>query len=1303
MAVVSSNTPDLRRLLVSSPGPVTPEMSMLQAWELSHLRDSAGMTAEIQAALVIADGRLVGWLPLSAWVQLSVAGDSLADTPVAAVMVPPVAVLRPADLVDVNTLVRRFQDHRVSALPVVDESEQVLGWLPQSHLLAMIDSLGQTHQVSTLQQRVTQLQLQQREIRFLQALTQKVAAADDFEVALEVVLGYLCELTRWDCGEIWLPTADGQHLRAGSICCYSPDDIQGFRQASTQITFAPDQSLPGRVWSRCQPEWIADISGTVPGEFLRLQPALNDGIRAALGVPILADQQVVAVLVLLSRQVQTLDAALLELLTSLAVHLGQAIQRKQMEAELRRSEATNRAILQALPDLLLRMNRDGTYLGMLSGGSVKVILPPQEISSPSIYDSLPQDVADQRIAYVHQALETGQMQQYEQVFQLDGQTYYEEVRIVPLTGEEVLVIVRDICDRKATEQALLQSEQRFRSMFEYHDSVMLLIDPDSQQIVDVNQAAVAFYGYTHESLTQLTLAELNQLPQDKIRQMLQQAKANERNAFIVPHRLADGTLRWVENHSSAIEYQAQELLFCIIHDVTDRLDAEIALHQLNQDLEKRVQQRTAALQQSQARYQAVVEDQTELICRFLVDGTLTFANAAYCRYFQLPAAQIIGKSIWQLIPEANRSLVARHLYALSQDNTMSTYETQTILPAGHIVWQLWTHRAIFDSQGHLLEYQAVGRDITERKQAEMALKESEMKLRLFIDHAPAAVAMFDGQMCYIAVSDRWRRDYCLGERPLIGQCHYDIFPDMPQRWHQIHQRCLAGAVEICEEDPWPRTDGSLSWLRWEVRPWHRADGTIGGLVMLTENISDRKRAAEELRQTNAALERATRLKDEFLANMSHELRTPLNAILGLSEVLQEHVYGPLNQRQTKAITTIEHSGRHLLELINDILDLSKIEAGKFELQPAEVSVRRLCEASLEVVQPMAARKAIGLNVDRADAIDCIWADERRLRQVLINLLTNAIKFTPDGGQVTLSISWAETDLPMVSPAANQLASATDAPATSASTETAPFPAEVTPSSHPMIEFAVTDTGIGIAPEHVDRLFKAFVQIDSRLNRQYSGTGLGLALVKRIAELHGGDVAVTSQVGAGSCFTVRLPQPSLASADTVAANGNMRLSTVPSSSGHPEPTTDSPRPSNLQDQGHGRAASRRHHLTILLSHDSDATADTWGDYLMDKGYGVIKATDGETTLALARVHRPDVILMDIPTLGNSEVEVIGQIRQEPELQTALIVALVAMPMAAEQQHRLEAEVDAYLTKPVRLRHLIETLQHLVTSSYRSEIS
>lgn len=245
------------------------------------------------------------------------------------------------------------------------------------------------------------------------------------------------------------------------------------------------------------------------------------------------------------------------------------------------------------------------------------------------------------------------------------------------------------------------------------------------------------------------------------------------------------------------------------------------------------------------------------------------------------------------------------------------------------------------------------------------------------------------------------------------------------------------------------------------------------------------RASEEqLRLINAELERAARLKDEFLANMSHELRTPLNAILIIGESLQEQVYGPLTSKQQKALNDVVESGQHLLALINDILDLSKIEAGKIELQRAPVNVAAVCQASLRLVREQAIKKNHSVSLLLPSDALTIRADERRLKQMLVNLLSNAVKFTPDGGKVGLEVHAG--------------------------------------GAAPDIRFAVRDTGIGIRPELQARLFQPFAQLDSALNRQYGGTGLGLALVRRLAELHGGHVEVQSTPNEGSCFTIVVP-------------------------------------------------------------------------------------------------------------------------------------------------------------------------------------
>ncbi len=240
----------------------------------------------------------------------------------------------------------------------------------------------------------------------------------------------------------------------------------------------------------------------------------------------------------------------------------------------------------------------------------------------------------------------------------------------------------------------------------------------------------------------------------------------------------------------------------------------------------------------------------------------------------------------------------------------------------------------------------------------------------------------------------------------------------------------------------------------------------------------------ELRLTNAELGRAARLKDEFLANMSHELRTPLNAILIIGESLQEEVYGPLTARQQKALSDVVDSGQHLLALINDILDLSKIEAGRIELQLAAVNVAAVCQASLRLVREQASKKNHSVSLLLPPDPLTISADERRLKQMLVNLLSNAVKFTPDGGEIGLEayVSGSPADLC----------------------------------------FAVRDTGIGIRPELQARLFQPFAQLDSALNRQFGGTGLGLALVRRLAELHGGHIDVQSAPNEGSCFTIVIP-------------------------------------------------------------------------------------------------------------------------------------------------------------------------------------
>ena len=412
-------------------------------------------------------------------------------------------------------------------------------------------------------------------------------------------------------------------------------------------------------------------------------------------------------------------------------------------------------------------------------------------------------------------------------------------------------------------------------------------------------------------------------------------------------------------------------------------------------------------------------------------------------------------------------------------------------------------------------------------------------------------------------------------------------------------------------------------------------------------ISERKRAEErleaerqslaeqvaaqtaELRKTNSELARAVRLKDEFLASMSHELRTPLNAILGIAEGLQDQFYGPLNDRQIRSIQLVEHSGSHLLALINDILDVSKIESGELLLEVETIFVPAICAASLQFIKLAASKKHIAVHSQIDEQVAHIQADSRRLKQILINLMSNAVKFTPEHGAVGLEV--------------------TGDPENGA------------------VLFTVWDTGIGIAKEDIPRLFKPFVQLDSSLSRQFPGTGLGLSLVKRMTEMHGGMASVESEPGKGSRFTVALPwqAPTPIELEEALYGASM------------------PQTAGLQTSQLVHQPSR---TRILLAEDDKINAEIFIQFIESLDYQVIWAKDGQEAIDLNRQARPALILMDIQMPGKNGLQAIREVRAQPGFEDVPIIALTALAMAGDQELCIKAGANDYLTKPVPLRKL-----------------
>ena len=395
----------------------------------------------------------------------------------------------------------------------------------------------------------------------------------------------------------------------------------------------------------------------------------------------------------------------------------------------------------------------------------------------------------------------------------------------------------------------------------------------------------------------------------------------------------------------------------------------------------------------------------------------------------------------------------------------------------------------------------------------------------------------------------------------------------------------------------------------------------------------------ELNQTNAKLEQANKVKDEFLANMSHELRTPLTSILGLSESLLEQMLDPLSDRQQKSLQVIASSGSHLLALINDILDLSKIEAGKFDYYPQIIVVDELCRNSLAFVKEQATKKSITLTYINETPFFKIYADPRRLKQILINLLINAVKFTPEKGSVTLQVN---ADL-----------------------------------EQDLIHFSVMDNGIGIAPEDLQRLFQPFVQVDRKLNRQHEGTGLGLTLVQKLTDLHGGSVEVDSEVGKGSRFTINLAcrQDEIAKLESPQSPPVIPVSEQ----------TDETRILSEASEPRG---------VIILVDDNLANIITIGEYLESHRYEVIAAHNGVEALERAEMNNPDIILMDIQMPVMDGLEATRQLRANPRFAGTPIIALTALAMPGDRERCLLAGASKYMSKPVSLKTLKQTIENLL---------
>jgi len=597
------------------------------------------------------------------------------------------------------------------------------------------------------------------------------------------------------------------------------------------------------------------------------------------------------------------------------------------------------------------------------------------------------------------------------------------------------------------------------------------------------------------------------------------------------------------------------------------------------------------------------------------------------------AAQI-GRLALRTGDELSDSVAALTYDAVRSDTAITM---MTCVSAGGHFWQARVSIAAIRDEGGVLGYLLLaGNDLTRKavepqQLARNALhREQEIFTRSMIESDVDALAAVDVTGVITDVNRHME---------MLMACTHEVLIGTPfASWFTEPDRAEAAIAQTLREHKLSNVeltaraqDGRLKVISYNATTFYDRNAVLQGVFIAARDLTEIKRYEGELQQKNTELEYASRMKSEFLANMSHELRTPLNAIIGFSEVLRDGLVGPLSESQRTFLADIFSSGNHLLSLINDILDLSKVEAGKMTLELEDIDLASLCGNSLSIIREKAASRNVQLTMDAMSECAVLRADARKVKQIVYNLLANAVKFT-ERGHVALRVetvprarvgellgAWPGRALPLAFNEFNEF-----------------------------IKISVTDSGIGISPTGMAGLFKPFSQIDSGLSREFAGTGLGLALVKLMVELHGGTVAVQSQVNEGACFSVWLPlrAPQLQADGTALA---------------------------------GMAPTRAVEPPTALVIEADAQArELIRLQLEAEGFAVVHAASGPAAVSLAQAQKVALITLDInlPTMDGWEL--LTELKQIPNLAQ---IPVVVISLDAEHSRGVALGAAAVLQKPL----------------------
>ncbi|MDB4917310.1 MAG: Two-component hybrid sensor and regulator [Gemmatimonadetes bacterium] len=714
-----------------------------------------------------------------------------------------------------------------------------------------------------------------------------------------------------------------------------------------------------------------------------------------------------------------------------------------------------------------------------------------------------------------------------------------------------------------------------------------MYDRATLRFLEVNEAAVRSYGWSRDEFLGMSIRDIRPPSlQQRLDTQIEEAADDGHHSMQSTHRTKDGRQLRVEISSYPLEFDGHSARMVLVHDVTARERA------------------AEALVRSEEKYRSVIEQLQDVFFRTDTDGLWTFLNPAWTTLTGNAVDASLGKNALSFVYPSDRSAMLDALRSLSSEQVDSTLvEVRMFHSEGGYRWVEASSHIVRDDIGGVVGIMGTLRDITQRRAESEERQRLATNIRQLLDASGEGIYGLDAQGVITFVNQRGAEMLGYQISDLIGQSMHDLThhshrdgTPYPKSEGPIHRAAVGGvACEVDDEVMW-RKDGGQLLVGYTASPI-RENERLSGAVVLVRDITARKRTEQELIVARDAAEAASRAKSDFLARMSHELRTPLNSIIGFAHVLQKNKHGTLKTEETSYLHRISTNGLHLLGLINDILDLSKIEAGRMTLDLSLVSLDTLVRETLDELESQVRERPLVLRAEIAPHVRTILTDGARMKQVLINLIGNAIMFT-ERGQVIVHLA-------------------------------------LDPHGHP-VQITVRDTGIGIPRDRLAAIFNVFEQAESMTARRFGGTGLGLAISRSLCELMGHSLEVTSVEGQGTTMTITLGE----TPRTVRLSNPIGINVIP----------ETPRRDNVE------VATAP--LILVVDDDADSRL-LLGQLLEEAGCRVAYATSGLEALSLARDLLPAVIFLDLRLPKISGFDVLRILQADVVLRsTPVIIASVA---------------------------------------------